>query len=589
MKLFDVFVRESANRVFIGLVSGIITGVTFSLLIPLVLVALDMPPAELVSKVEPASWGFLQVTNPVLAAAFFGTCVFIISLKTFSQSLMASVAIDAACNLRLDIYRRINSAPIARLENVGNSKLLSIITGDIPKIITGVSAIPDLLISLMTVIGVLTFLAFIHLEAFLFILGAIVFGLVTYQLPLLIGQRYYTESRPIHDNLHESIRGILFGAKELKLNETKRSSFFKEELWTLEQDIKKKEKTGFIFMQAANNYGDLISFLVIGIMVFIMSNYIVMSNAQLFGVVMALIYMISPIHAVLQCLPLIAVGNVSLRRLNWLLGVMEQEHFISAAKERPQWNHIALKDVCYDYTHHDQKAQSDQHDDFHLGPINLTINKGEVTFIVGGNGSGKSTLSKMLTQHYLPSKGEIYFDDVVVNKNNRNTYRHEISSIYSDYHLFKRILGHDDQEVAEIVAQYLSDLGLEDKVSVTDGKFSTIALSDGQKRRLSLLVALLEDRDLYLFDEWAADQDPSFKHIFYHHYLSQLKSQGKAVVVITHDDRYFDLADNVVWMESGNITQVTHPGKEVSKGINKQQVVVDKQQAVPAVDADESL
>lgn len=559
MKLFDVFIRQSANRVFIGLVAGVITGVTFSLLIPLVLVALDEPPAELVGGVkQTAEWGFIQVSNPVLAAAFFGTCLFIISLKTFSQSLMASVAIDAASNLRMDIYKRINSAPIARLENVGNSKLLSIITGDIPKIITGVSAIPDLLISLMTVVGVLTFMAFIHLEAFVFILSAIVFGLVTYQVPLIFGQRYYTESRPFYDNLHESIRGILYGAKELKLNETKRSVFLKDELENLEQSIKKKEKTGYIFMQAANNYGDLISFLVIGVMVFIMNNYIVMSNAQLFGVVMALIYMISPIHAVLQCLPLISVGNVSLKRLNWLLDVMEQEDFIPASKDKPQWSRIMFKDVCYNY-----KAHSDSADDFHLGPINLTIKKGEVTFIVGGNGSGKSTMSKMLTQHYLPSEGVIYFDGVPIDEHNRNTYRHEVSSIYSDYYLFSRILGHDDKAVASIVSKYLDDLGLKDKVKVTDGRFSTLSLSDGQKRRLALLVALLEDRELYVFDEWAADQDPSFKHIFYHHYLSQLKEQGKAVVVITHDDRYFDLADNVVWMESGNITRVSHPGKNI--------------------------
>lgn len=555
MKLFNVFVKESANKVFIGLVTGVITGVTFSLLIPLVLIALDAPGEELQEAApETINWLMLEVANPVLALVFFATCTFIIALKTFSQSLMASVALNAASNLRLSIYRRINSAPIAQIESIGPSKLVSIVTGDVPRIIAGVSAIPDLIISLMSVLGVLAFMAFISFETFLFILATIVFGLVTYQVPLAIGQRYYTRARPIYDKLHESIRGIIFGAKELKLNKEKRETFYKEDLESLELQIRKKEKSGFILMQGANNYGDLISFLVVGVVTFIISNYITLSHAQLVGVVMALIYMISPIHAILQCLPLISVGNVSMGRLNWLLSNLQDEALQSTLGKAPKWQKIQLKNVCYDYN---QGAKGK--DKFQLGPVNLTLSKGEVTFIVGGNGSGKSTMSKMITQHYLPSAGTIYFDNVPVDDANRASYRHTITSIYSDYYLFNRILGYKDSEVDAIVSDYLLELGLAEKVTVQNGHFSTISLSDGQKRRLALLAALLEDRELYVFDEWAADQDPSFKDTFYNHYLTQLRDQGKAVVVITHDDRYFDLADKVVWMESGNVSRISTP------------------------------
>uniref|UniRef100_A0A486XTY1 PvdE, pyoverdine ABC export system, fused ATPase and permease components n=1 Tax=Rheinheimera sp. BAL341 TaxID=1708203 RepID=A0A486XTY1_9GAMM len=555
MKLFDVFVKESPNKVFIGLITGVITGVTFSFLIPLVLIALDYSGQELQEVASERKWLMLEVNNPVLAMVFFATCIFIIVLKTFSQSLMASVALNAASNLRLNIYRRINSAPIAQIESLGQSKLVSIVTGDIPRIIAGVSAIPDLMISLMSVFGVLAFMAFISFQTFLFILATIVFGLVTYQVPLMIGQRYYAKARPLYDKLHESIRGIIFGAKELKLNEEKREAFYKEDLESLELEIRKKEKTGFILMQGANNYGDLISFLVVGVVTFIISNYIKLSNAQLVGVVMALIYMISPIHAILQCLPLISVGNVSLGRLNWLLDNLHEEVLQSTRVKAPEWQKIYLKNVCYDYSHGAEGKEK-----FQLGPVNLTLSKGEVTYIVGGNGSGKSTMSKMITQHYLPSAGTIYFDNVPVDEANRASYRHTITSIYSDYYLFNRILGHKDSDVDTIVSDYLVELGLAEKVTVQNGHFSTILLSDGQKRRLALLVALLENRDLYVFDEWAADQDPSFKDTFYNHYLPLLRNQGKAVVVITHDDRYFDLADKIIWMESGNVSRTTTPG-----------------------------
>lgn len=558
MKMFDVFVKEAPNKVFIGLVSGVVTGVTFSLLIPLLMIALDAPPAELADQSPGQTGSFLSnISNTTLATVFFSTCIALIALRTFSQSIMASVASSATCSLRLKIYRRVNRAPIANIENIGASKLLSLITGDVPRIISGVQAIPDLLISLMSVVGILTFMAVINLQVFLFILAMIAFGIVTYHIPLLIGQRYFTESRPIFDKLHESIRGILFGAKELKLNDEKRDSFYKEDLQVLEEDIKSRELKGFILMQSANNYGDLVSFVIVGVVTFILSSYAAITQTQLVGVVMAMIYMISPIHSVLQCIPLISRGRVSLRRINWLFTNLEEERIGDVGEAKPQWSRMSLEKIEYSY-----KKQKGSSHGFSVGPIDLEINKGEVTFIVGGNGSGKSTLSKIITQHYIPDEGVIKFDGTTVTEANRRAFRHQTSAIYTDYYLFRRILGYNDLEVDSIVSGYLSELGLASKVKVSDGHFSTIQLSDGQKRRLALLAALLEDRELYLFDEWAADQDPTFKDIFYHHYLSQLKAENKAVVVITHDDRYFSVADKVVHMESGKISRIESQASE---------------------------
>jgi putative ATP-binding cassette transporter len=70
-----------------------------------------------------------------------------------------------------------------------------------------------------------------------------------------------------------------------------------------------------------------------------------------------------------------------------------------------------------------------------------------------------------------------------------------------------------------------------------------------------LLVSILDDKELYLFDEWAADQDPIFKDFFYHEFLPLLKDKGKAVVVISHDDRYFSLADRLLVMENGRLIE----------------------------------
>lgn len=99
----------------------------------------------------------------------------------------------------------------------------------------------------------------------------------------------------------------------------------------------------------------------------------------------------------------------------------------------------------------------------------------------------------------------------------------------------------------------MRQLNLDNKVQVENGKFSTIVLSQGQGKRLALLTAYLEKRPIYLFDEWASDQDPFFRDVFYEKILLNLKQQGKTVLVISHDDRYFHLADRVIKLDYGKI------------------------------------
>jgi len=174
-------------------------------------------------------------------------------------------------------------------------------------------------------------------------------------------------------------------------------------------------------------------------------------------------------------------------------------------------------------------------------------------FIVGGNGSGKSTLAKLITGLYLPEAGEIYLNGQLIGANNREWYRQHFAVVFSDFYLFDRLLGLDRQDLDQQAQQYLRQLQLDHKVTIRDGQLSTTALSQGQRKRLALLTAYLEDRPIYLFDEWASDQDPVFKEMFYTQFLPQLRSQGKTVLVISHDDHYFDQADRIIKLDYGQI------------------------------------
>jgi putative ATP-binding cassette transporter len=112
-----------------------------------------------------------------------------------------------------------------------------------------------------------------------------------------------------------------------------------------------------------------------------------------------------------------------------------------------------------------------------------------------------------------------------------------MSAVFTDYHLFQRLYGIADSNQVE-VGPLLTRFRLADKTEVSEGEFSTLELSGGQRKRLALIVSLLEKRPILLLDEWTSDQDPEFRRKFYHELLPELMQAGATVVVITHDDRY---------------------------------------------------
>ena len=151
---------------------------------------------------------------------------------------------------------------------------------------------------------------------------------------------------------------------------------------------------------------------------------------------------------------------------------------------------------------------------FEIGPIDLKLGKGELVFVVGDNGSGKTTLIKLLLGLYAPQQGEILHDGQPVTALARDDYRQLFTTVFSDFYLFEDLVagGEEGQAAAlpEAALPYLQRLEIAHKVSVRNGSFSTIDLSTGQRKRLALVHAYLEGRPVLVFDEWAADQDPSF-------------------------------------------------------------------------------
>jgi len=553
--------RVAPNKVFCSILLAVLAGFAYALFVPLVMRSVELAGGTELPALHDERFELLgmEISNPGYAAAFLSLCALILIARTASNVLLQWVAIDAACSLRMQIYERVAQLPIIELERIGPSRLQSAISNDVPAVIAGASAMPGILSSVTSMVGVLGFLAYLDVRLFFMVVGAIAFGLLSFRLPLAFGNRFYMRSRSRLDGIQEGIRGLLYGAKELKLNRTKRQAFMAHELEAREASYREDSRKATLLLSLALNYGSMIAFVVIGLVAFVMSSAYDISAQTLTAIVMALLYLTGVLGPMLHSVTPVVQGSTALKTLNVLLQQMPIE-IAGASSTAAQVKTIELRNVALTYP-----LRGEVNRTFELGPIDLTLRSGEVTFIVGGNGSGKSTLGKVLSLHYLPTQGAVHFDGHPVTNANRDEWRQSVAAIYSDFYLFPKLYGVAQRDLESLALRYLSELGLELKVAIRDGGFSTTALSDGQRRRLALLVMYLENRDVYVFDEWAADQDPHFKDVFYLRILKELRERGKLIIVISHDDRYYHVADRIVRMEDGQVMQDSASATGVSE------------------------
>jgi len=193
-----------------------------------------------------------------------------------------------------------------------------------------------------------------------------------------------------------------------------------------------------------------------------------------------------------------------------------------------------------------------------FGPLDLSVKKNTINMIIGGNGSGKTTFTKILTGLYQPTEGSIFYHDQLVTEANLVDYRNRFSSFFADSHVFEYLTHIDQDFLKKHADEYIALLEMHNKVSVEDQSFSTTRLSYGQRSRLGLIANMLDDKEIYVFDEWAANQDPYFKGIFYHKILPFLKEKGKTIIVVSHDEKYFDVADEVIELQEGMTLSVSN-------------------------------
>ena len=532
MDIIWLLVKASRTNVVLAILAGLVSGGCSASLIALI--------NQAISQENPQS----------LVISFVGLAAVALISGVFSQFLLIDLAQDAVYRLRLQFSDRILAAPLQQTEALGPSKLLAVLTKDVDAISNAVFAIPTLCTQAAVLAGCLAYMGW--LSGMLFILVAIFLALAIalIQVSISAAYHYLASARIEANNLLECFRGVTSGTKELKLHSARRQLFLDEDLETTAAAFRGYTKMAYKLSSVSSTGGQTLFFVLIGLLLFAAPQFITFNQAVLPAYVLTIAYILGPIEGIVVQLPNLLQADVSIKKINEMgLSLAKSAELSSVVRQNTQdeWKTLALKGVVHTYQSEDSAHP------FAVGPISITIQAGDVVFIVGGNGSGKSTLAKLITGLYVPDSGELQLDDRPINDHNREWYRQHFSAIFSDFYLFSRLVSAEALTLDSQAQTYLEKLQLEQKVSVEAGQLSTTALSQGQRKRLALLSAYLEDRSIYLFDEWAADQDPVFREIFYKQLLAELKARGKTVLVISHDDQYFHLADRIIKLDYGQL------------------------------------
>lgn len=455
---------------------------------------------------------------------------------------------------RREMIRKLAACELLGVEKIGHGVIFTAINSDAQTISQTAGSLMLGVQALILMFWTAIYLATLSLPTLALVVVVLLIASRIYNRKIALAR---VELRRANDQvtaLHEVVEGLLGGFKEVKLSSRRAAELLDDAMQVSARTAhfrslaQRALAANFIFSQVA-------IFVLLGTLVFILPVLSSTFAETTVKSLTAVLFLVGPISGIISSVPQITVANAAaenLLRLEQLLdqhveaGSGEAAQGIEPLAHRTGFRNIELRRL------HFSRGQGSEN--FTVGPIDLTIRAGETIFLTGGNGSGKTTFIKMLTGLYPADSGDILVDNRLVTKYEMQGYRDMFCAVFSDFYLFSKLYGVDEID-PERSAAMIDQMEIEDKVSLNGRSFSTVDLSTGQRKRLALVAAQLEDKPIIILDEWAADQDPHFRAKFYETLLPRLKADGVTVIAITHDDKYFHHADRRLQMADGRLVE----------------------------------
>lgn len=484
----------------------------------------------------------------LLIVFFLSSTIVELGLSVFGQNFIFK--------MQRRVVKQILDTPLLKVAKVGKARILASLGSDVRNISFGLLRLPDFLQSSILILCTSAYLCYLSPQIFTLCAIWIIVVFTINNFLMMKVYSYFRKARENDDALQNNYQNILDGHKELLINRYRAKLYYEDEFESNARSKKKNSTLGNLFNNLSSNFTNVALLALVGMEFYLALEFKWASVAEATTIALSILFLRTPLVSMIGSFPTLLLAKIALDKIAKLELDDYKEHF-GKTNFIKDWRQISFKNTSFSYD-----------DNFHLNPVNLDLKKGELIFLIGKNGSGKSTFCMLLTGLFKPSEGEIFVDDMKIDDDNLDIYRSLVSAVFSDFHLFTKTLAKEKFADEEKITSWLEFLELKGKTRVEDHELVLTKLSTGQKKRLAMLIALLEERDILVLDEWAADQDPVFRRFFYKKLLPLLKEQGKTIFAITHDDAYFDSADRIFLAEGGNISELKGENiKELAKNL----------------------
>lgn len=474
-------------------------------------------------------------------------CIFIM-LNRFTAAFVVTTSQKVVHRLRIEIVEKVLQLSFPKMEKEVDN-IYNLITKDVDYVSRSVLLLLYVCTSFCLVFICFVYLIFCSPALFYCMIVFFFVGVVLYLVREKKIGDLFLESRNRGNDLIKVLNDILYGFKEIKVNPLIGNRILNLELRSVSKLMTDLNAKGQIDYLDNMVVGQMILFAFITFTL-LFGNQIIpdSSSGVLISYIITLLYILGPIESAMQLIPQIALANISAKKILAIINELKQDStpVKDASLSTPaQMFSLCVEDLSFKYSNNKKEH------DFEIGPVNLEISKGEIIFIRGGNGSGKTTFMKSLLQLYTAQKGRLLINNQTIS---RATYLSYFVPVFSEFYLFDQLYHLEEAELQKF-QQYAEYFELDKKVFIKERRLSTTNLSKGQRKRLSLICALLQKREILMLDEWAADQSPRFRQKFYTQLLPKLKAEGITIIAITHDDHYFHCADRLFKMEHGQLLE----------------------------------